>query len=163
MHNGMQPELNEPQATPSTADDLFRIYQFFNEIGIIDSLSTSHLERVLPAGLKKSHFGVLNHMVRLGKQESPAELAAAFQVARPSMTNTLQKLEAKGYIEIVPHPKDGRSKLALITPAGRAIRQEAIEAIIPLFEPLLAVIDRSALDAAMPVLEAVRAYMDENR
>lgn len=155
--------MDEKKHMPSSADDLFKIYQFFNEIGIIDSLSTAHLERVLPDGLKKSHFGVLNHMVRLGKQESPAELASAFQVARPSMTNTLQKLEAKGYIEIVPHPSDGRSKLALITPAGRSIRHAAIEAIIPLFEPLLGTIDRSALDAAMPVLEAVRVYMDENR
>lgn len=151
-------------ATDTQSDnDPIEIYQFFNEVGIIDQLATAHLEKVLPGGLKKSHFGVLSHMIRLEKRESPAQLASAFQVTRPSMTNTLQKLEAKGLVEIVPNPDDGRGKYALITQSGRETHKLAIEAVVPLMAQLLDTVPMKQIKAAMPLLETVRQYMDENR
>lgn len=139
------------------------IFRFFNELGIIEQLSTTHLERELPGGLTKAQFGVLNHMVRLGKQESPAELASAFQVSRPTMTNTIQKLEAKGYVEVVAHPSDGRSKIVLITEPGIAIRGEALLALAPLFEQIGSALGVKDFAGAVPFLERVRIYLDENR
>lgn len=139
------------------------IFQFFNELGIIEQLATTHLERELPGGLTKAQFGVLNHMVRLGKRESPAELASAFQVTRPTMTNTVQKLEAKGYVEVVAHPSDGRSKVVLITEKGVAIRGEALMALAPLFERIGAALGGDGFARAVPFLQQVRIYLDENR
>lgn len=66
------------------------------------------MERILPNDMKSSHFGVINRLVRLEKKENPTDLACAFQVTRPSMTNTLQKLAAKGYITIESDLLDGR-------------------------------------------------------
>ena len=139
------------------------VFRFFNELGIIEQLSTTHLERVLPGGLTKAQFGVLNHMVRLGKKESPAELANAFQVSRPTMTNTIQKLEAKGYVEVIAHPSDGRSKIVLITEQGVAIRGEGLRVLAPLFEQIGTVLGADSFAAAAPFLEKVRTYLDENR
>ncbi len=139
------------------------IYQFFNELGIIEQLSTTHLERELPGGLTKAQFGVLNHMVRLGKEESPAELASAFQVSRPSMTNTIQKLEAKGYVKVVGNPSDGRSKIVVISDAGVAIRGQALAALAPLFVQIGEALGADDFAAAVPFLQKVRIYLDENR
>ena len=139
------------------------IFRFFNEIGIIEQLARTRTERVLPGGMKAPHFGVLNHLVRLGKQESPAELASAFQVTRPTMTNTLQRLEAKGFITVVANPEDGRSKLVLITAAGRQARDGAVAALVPLFEKISADLGMGIFGDALPSLQAVRTYMDENR
>jgi len=139
------------------------IFGFFNEIGIIEQLSRTRMERVLPDGMKAPHFGVLNHMVRLGKKESPAQLASAFQVARPTMTNTIQRLEAKGFVSVEADPNDGRGKLVLITPAGRTARDAAITALKPLFEKIFADLGVDIFTKALPSLEKVRIYMDENR
>lgn len=139
------------------------IYHFFNELGIMEQLVTTQLERVLPDGLTKAQFGVLNHMVRLGKRESPAELASAFQVSRPTMTNTVQKLVSKGLVEIVPHETDGRSKIVLITEAGVAMRERALQALTPLFEQIGSALGSKVFEEAVPLLQQVRVYLDENR
>lgn len=139
------------------------VFGFFNEIGIIEQLARTQMERVLPGGMKISHFGVLNHMVRLGLTESPAELASAFQVTRPSMTNTVQKLEAHGYVTVEPDPKDGRGKLVLITAEGRQARESAIQTLAPLFDQLVTDIGLNLFTETKPKLEAVRVYMDDHR
>lgn len=139
------------------------VFGFFNEIGIIEQLARTEMERVLPDGMKISHFGVLNHMVRLGLTESPADLASAFQVTRPSMTNTIQKLASKGYVTVDSDPNDGRGKLVLITEKGKQARNAAIEALAPLFEQLVSDLGLKIFSDTKPTLEAVRVYMDEQR
>ena len=79
--------------------------------------------------MKVSQFAVLNHCVRLGDGRTPAQLASAFQVTRGAMTNTLQRLEAKGHIGLRPTPGDGRSKEVYLTAAGRAAREQAVQAV----------------------------------
>jgi len=139
------------------------IYSFFNEVGIIEQLARTRVERVLPDGMKMPHFGVLNHLVRLGKEESPAELANAFQVTRPTMTNTLQRLQAKNYIMVEADPRDGRAKLVLITQKGRDARQAAIAALAPLLEQIADGLGNGVFAKALEPLQRVRVYMDENR
>ena len=140
------------------------ISTFFTEIAIIEQLARTRLERVLPDGMKEPQFGVLNHMVRLDKKgESPAELASAFQVTRPTMTNTIQRLEAKGYVSVEPDPNDGRGKQVRITEAGRAAREKAIVEITPLFAKLVADLGFELFANTKPALVKIRTYMDENR
>lgn len=139
------------------------VFGFFNEIGIIEQLARTRVERILPGGMKMPHFGVLNHLVRLDKKESPAELAKAFQVTRPTMTNTVQRLEAKGYVSVEPNPTDGRAKLVLITPAGCRARNAAIEALAPLLAKISTDLGAELFTRPLPALQKVRIYMDENR
>lgn len=139
------------------------VYRFFNELGIMEQLVNTRLDQTLPKGLNRSQFGVLNHMVRLGKLESPAELASAFQVTRPTMTNTIQKLAAKGFVRVEPNPADGRSKIVRITEAGIAIRAEAIAALVPSFAKISEDLGVELFEDAVPILEKVRIYLDENR
>jgi DNA-binding MarR family transcriptional regulator len=138
-------------------------FRVFNEIGIIAQLSRHQFEGVIPGGLKLSQFMVLNHLVRVGDDWPPARLAAAFQVTKGAMTNTINRLEARGLIQVTPDPEDGRGKRVAITKAGRATRKECIENLAPLLGDLLTEFPATELGKILPVLERLRAYLDDHR
>lgn len=138
-------------------------FQVLNEIGIINQLAGTLLERRLPDGLRLAHFGVLNHFVRLGGEQSPLSLARAFQVTKGAMTNTLQRLEARGYVEVRPDPGDGRAKLVSITDEGRRIHAQAVESVAPLVAEMREVIPDSRFAEALPFLRDLRGYLDAER
>lgn len=139
------------------------IMAFFRNIAIIEQLSRARMERALPDGMQASHFSVLSHMCHMNRMESPAELADIFQITRPSMTNTLQKLSAKDYIVIEPDPNDGRGKLVKITNKGRQAFSQAIQAIAPLYEDTVNTLGVDVFKELLPGLDKVRSYMDSNR
>jgi len=133
------------------------------EIGIISQLSTVRLERALPPGMSAAQFGVLTHFMRRGGEESPARLARAFQVTKGAMTNTLQRLEAQGFVAIVGDAEDGRRKKVTLTPAGARAFDEAIIALRPSLEAMRAAFTDQEFEAALPFLTALRVWLDENR
>jgi DNA-binding MarR family transcriptional regulator len=139
------------------------VFRIMNEIGIIDQLGTTLFERAMPHGLTLPQFIVLNHFVRLGGERTPLELAEAIQVTKATMTSTLQRLDAKGFILATPDPKDGRSKRITITSAGRAARDDSIRAISHHLTEMEAVIGRQDLEAALPVLAKLRSFLDQRR
>ena len=139
------------------------VFGFFNEIGIVAQLSQTLLERSLPDGLKLSHFGVLNHFARLGGERNPVELARAFQVTKGAMTNTLQRLEARGLVEVRPDPRDGRAKRVRITRKGLRARDKAVAALAPKMAGLEARFATRQFSDALPFLRQVRMYLDEAR
>ncbi|GAB3617390.1 MarR family transcriptional regulator TamR [Okibacterium endophyticum] len=49
---------------------------------------------------------------------SPMELSRSTMVGTAAMSNRLENLSARGLLERKAHPKDGRSNLARLTPAG---------------------------------------------
>ncbi len=138
------------------------IFGFFRELSILEQLSRARIERALPDGMKASHFGVLNHLARVQKN-TPANIADAFQVTRPSMTNTLQKLEAKQYIVIEADPDDGRGKIVCMTDKGLEARNLAIQLIAPVFSDIVENVGIDVFTSALPLLERVRLYMDKHR
>lgn len=149
-----------PQDRADAAATYFRL---LNEIGIIAQLSMARLERVLPHGLTVAQFSLLNHCVRLGDGWTPARLAAAFQVTRGTMTNTLQKLESKGFIRTETDEADARSKHVFLTPAGRVAREEALALLAPELARLPEALAPGEAVALIPPLEALRTWLDANR
>ncbi len=139
------------------------LFRFFNEVGIIEQLARAKFESVLPDGLKISQFSVLNHLVRLGGDWSPARLANAFQVTRGAMTNTLQRLESRGLVNVASDPGDGRGKLVSLTASGREMRDHCIRNTRPFLENLEAEFGQKCFINALPLLEEVRKYLDQNR
>ncbi|MEO1187653.1 MAG: MarR family transcriptional regulator [Pseudomonadota bacterium] len=147
----------------SDSDPATIVFTLFNEIGIINQLSTARFARVLAPDLNPSEFGVLNHFVRLGDGKSPSYLAKAFQVTKPSMTAILGKLERKGYVEIVGSAEDRRRKIVTITAAGRHARNRGLKAMAPLATILEANQDVSKLAKILPTLQALREFLDAER
>lgn len=152
-----------PAKQPKPEDTAALYFRLFNEIGIIAQLSASRLERALPHGLTVAQFGLLNHCVRLGDGWTPARLAAAFQVTRGTMTSTLQRLEAKGFIQIEPDAEDARSKRVFLTDAGRAARSASLAALAPELARMPGVLAPEAVAELIPALEQLRSWLDENR
>ncbi|MGJ8692619.1 MAG: MarR family winged helix-turn-helix transcriptional regulator [Thalassotalea sp.] len=139
------------------------IFNFFKEISIIESLARNQMEKVLPDDMLASHFSVLNRLANVNKKESPAELASAFQVARPSMTNTIQKLTKKAYVSVETDPNDGRGKLVVITEHGRFMHAQALQALAQSFGAIAKNLGVEVFSESLPALQKIRTYMDENR
>ncbi|MDJ0613832.1 MAG: MarR family transcriptional regulator [Rhizobiaceae bacterium] len=138
-------------------------FRFFNEVGIINQLSSTRAERNLPHGLTMSQYSVLNHFVRGLPPKSPLELANAFQVTKGAMTNTLKQLHKKGFVEIRPHEVDGRSKIVSISEAGRSAHQDALQVLGAAFADFIKSFEPQELADLIPMLEKVRIWLDENR
>ena len=147
----------------SDSDPHLLVFTLFNEIGIIQQLSTARFSRVLAPNLNPSEFGVLNHFVRLGDGKTPTYLAKAFQMTKPSMTAILAKLERKGYVEIKGSKDDRRQKIVTLTEAGRAARAKGLQAMVPLADIVLESQDLSDLQAILPKLQALREFLDQER
>ncbi len=138
-------------------------FRAFNEIGIINQLTQTIFERVMPAGMTMAQFTVLNHFVRLGGTRSPAELASAFQLTRATMSSTLQKLEAKSLVAFAPDPDDGRGKKVSLTGEGRAMRERCLAALAPELTKLAAIWPADQAAALLPHLSSLRALLDRAR
>lgn len=135
--------------------------QVMTEIGIVSQLSSAKLEKV--SGMPQAQFALLSHFMRRGGEESPAQLASAFQVGKSAMTHTLQRAEAAGWIAVRPDPADGRRKWVSLTVAGAAAYGEAIKGMRPHLEAMRTAFTDQEFQAALPFLRALRVWLDENR
>jgi len=133
----------------------------FAELFMAEQLARARLSRVLPKGMELSHFSVLNHLAQLQDERTPAQLAKAFHVTRGAMTNTLTKLEWAGHVHIRPDWDDARRKFVAISPAGRAARDAALQAIAPLIAGLVESLGMERVRAALPVLRELRAELEQ--
>jgi DNA-binding MarR family transcriptional regulator len=147
---------------PMTSE-IRRYFELFNEISIIAQLTRTIMESRLPAGMTQPHFGVLNHLVRVGDGITPRDLARAFQVPKNSMTNTLAGLERMGLIALRLNPEDGRSRCIFLTRAGREFRELAVENLAPEIARLAESIRPAEVEAVLPSLTRIRRVLDESR
>lgn len=128
----------------------------FGELFMADQLARNRISKVLPRGMELSHFSVLNHLVRLQDERTPAQLARAFHVTRGAMTNTLAKLEWAGHVHIRPDWDDARQKFVSISPSGRAARDAAVQAVAPLIADVVTALGADRVRAVIPVLREMR-------
>lgn len=134
----------------------------FGELFMADQLARARLTRALPRGMELSHFSVLNLLARGTEERSPAQLARAFHVTRGAMTNTLARLEWAGHIHIRPDWDDARRKFVAISPAGRAARDAAIQAILPMIAQTVQDLGADRVRATLPVLRELRIRFEED-
>lgn len=130
------------------------------EIGRIDRLVTSGLERSLPFGLSAAAFEVLAHFAQGHSASSPLALAEALRVGKSAMTHTLQRLEAQGLIGLAADPADGRRKIVTLTAQGAEVQRAAIAAARPRLEALRRAFDESEFEAALPFLRRLGDWLD---
>lgn len=134
----------------------------FGELFMADQLARNRISKVLPKGMELSHFGVLNHLARVGDERSPAQLARAFHVTRGAMTNTLTRLEWAGHVHIRPDWDDARRKFVAISPSGRAARDAAVQAVAPLIAEVVQALGADRVRALIPVLREMRTRLEDD-
>jgi DNA-binding MarR family transcriptional regulator len=108
-----------------------------------------------PDGPTRSEQGVMAWLDQDGPL-SPSALAAAEKVRPQTIGQTLDSLEARGWIKRTPHSEDRRQVLISLSPAGRAalrrvraLRQSWLTDQITQLEPQ----DRKTLIAALEILD----------
>lgn len=136
-------------------------FTVLTEIRAIEQLVNGRLQRALPAGLELSQFAVLNHFTHSGGEKSPAQLARAFQLTKGAMTNTIKRLEARGLVRVRDDEADGRKKLVSVTEAGRAVRDEALEALAPVFAEIAEGLGKEKLRSMLPHLRDLRVFLGQ--
>lgn len=139
------------------------ILKAMTEISIIAHLAENEFQRILPEGLTPAQFGVLNHLLRLDTAETVTELASAFQVAQPTMSSTVRKLEDKGFVEFVPDTEDRRIKRVSVTKAGRKKRKKSVKALEPYWAELAMLAPEEKWEKILPALSTLRTVLDARR
>ena len=145
------------------AEALGAVFAFFNEVGIINQLSSALFQKRLPDGVTVAQFSVLNHLIRVKDGQTPLTLASAFQVPKTTMTHSLAGLSSRGLVEMRANPKDGRSKCVWLTEAGRAFREAAIGALAEDAARLAPQLDLQGIMEMVPKLAEVRMVLDRDR
>lgn len=146
-----------------SASEESALWALFNEVGIIHQLASALFVKALPDGVHIAHFAILNHMVRLGDDRSPVQLASAMQVTKPTMSHSLKVLEARGLIEVVADSRDGRGKRVMLTRKGRDFREQAILTLEAALQGIAGLPDAARLAENVEQLRHVRRALDEAR
>ena len=132
----------------------------FGELFMADQLARNRVSKALPKGMELSHFSVLNHLARLNEERTPAQLARAFHVTRGAMTNTWTKRDWAGHVHIRPDWDDARQKFVAISPAGRAARDAAVAAVIPMIADVVQSLGPDKVRAVLPILREMRVKLE---
>lgn len=101
-------------------------------------------------------YSVLIHVEK--GTHSPRALAETEQVSAPSMTRTLNALDAAGLVVRTPHPSDGRQVLVELTDAGRSLiarTRASRDSWMTRRIDALDETERALLEAALPALAKV--------
>lgn len=130
------------------------------EIKVIDHRASQLIAHSLPKGMELSHFVLLNHFYGQPREKMPAELAKALNVTRGAMTNTIHRLEAKGYLYLRPDWDDARKKWVSMTPAGKQARDQAMRQITPELQKQLEDFGEDKLRTLLPLLRELRQMLD---
>ncbi|MGV9666848.1 MarR family winged helix-turn-helix transcriptional regulator [Nocardia niigatensis] len=105
-------------------------------------------------GLERWEFDVLATLRRAGNESglSAGALNKAAMITSGAITNRIDRLTAKGWVERVPDPKDRRAIQVHLTDSGRAL----IDRILPLHmeneQRLLADLSPADREALIPLL-----------
>jgi DNA-binding MarR family transcriptional regulator len=156
------PQLSKDYAD-QLADPNMGLFQLFTEIGIIDQLLQTQIERLLAPELNLAQFALLNHMSRCGEDASLVQLAAAMQVTKPAMTNTVGRLAGNDLVSVVPDEHDKRGKRVSLTHAGVKAHQRAIGLLSEHLQVIQHLMEPQDLETTLQCLGVVRRWLDTNR
>lgn len=139
------------------------VFAYFHEACETAQLSEALVDKCLPDELHRSHFYILNHLVRGGDGETPLRITAAMQVTKTTISHSLAVLEKRGFIETRRSETDARSKLVFITEAGREFQKLVLGKVIKLYASILSEEDIRIMGEALPSLTLIRKLLDKKQ
>jgi DNA-binding MarR family transcriptional regulator len=137
-------------------------FAYFSEACETVHLSEALLDRCLPEDLHRSHFYIVNHLVRLGDGQTPLQITAAMHVTKATVSNSLAVLEKRGFVKTRPCDLDARSKRVFLTESGREFQTQTIGTLAGLFGSFLRQDDYRIMGEALPSLVAIRRLLEAN-
>jgi DNA-binding MarR family transcriptional regulator len=123
----------------------------------VQQLVIGRLDAILrPHGLTFARYEALVLLVFSSRGSLPlGKMGERLQVHPTSVTSIVRRLEAAGLVVRQPHPEDGRTVLAEITPAGRAVVEAATKDLLAADFGLEA-LDDGQLETLSQLLRPVR-------
>jgi DNA-binding MarR family transcriptional regulator len=115
--------------------------EVFSRIGrLARHLDLARRQAFTDHGIESWEFDVLAALRRAGGdyELSPGRLIRETLVTSGTMTNRVDRLTARGFVERLPDPNDRRGVLVRLTPEGRAAVDGAFEALLDAERELLA-------------------------
>ena len=88
------------------------------------------------------------------------ELEREFRVSQPTVAGIAQRLEAKGYVEAVPHPTDKRVKMLRLTAQGEEICRHSWDRMKARGDRMTAGLTREDLDTLDRLLDIVYGNLE---
>ena len=125
------------------------LLQLWTAAHMAERLVDEHLKRL---GVSDEQFALLS-LIGLYGPVTPTALATRMGVPLTTLADAVRRLDARGEIERLPNPEDGRSHLLTLSPAGHARRKAAHPGVVGSVEDV-----RKHLELS---LEEVEAAMDD--
>ncbi|MBB3454090.1 DNA-binding MarR family transcriptional regulator [Rhizobium sp. BK313] len=107
-------------------------------------------EALRPLGLTNGQFSL---MMSLNRPEPAAmgPVATLLAIDQTTLTAALKPLERRGWVSILPNPKDRRARLLSLTPSGKAV----LAAAVPIWK-----VTHAEVEARLPDGNAERLRRD---
>ena len=155
-------ELHEAvQATlPDVDQDVTLLHLALLHLG---RLVESSIQTVIaPEGLEISEHSVLTALWFAGPPYtmSPTQLSQVILQTTSGMSKTLRRIERLGLIERADDPNDGRSRLVVLTDAGREMSERPLRQLIEQWTTQLQGVGASDLDAITRAVWSLVPHMD---
>jgi len=114
-------------------------------------------EQLAPYALTSGDYSVLAALRRSGSpyKLSPSELYNVLECSSGGMTKMLKRLEARGLIERLPDPSDGRSHQVSLSAEGKRFEREVFSTLLAGTRDLLSPLSASQLRHADRSLETL--------
>jgi DNA-binding MarR family transcriptional regulator len=125
------------------------LLQLWTAAHMAERLVDEHLQRL---GVSDEQFALLS-LIGLYGPVTPTALATRMGVPLTTLADAVRRLDARGEIERLPNPEDGRSHLLTLSAAGQARRKAAHPGVVGSVEDV-----RKHLELS---LEEVEAAMDD--
>ena len=140
-------------------------FRVLNWIAIIEQLSTTLANHTLaPAGLALPQFILLNQFSHRPEEgRTITAIARALQRPQPGVSKTVAKLIERGYLAWQANPADGRSKLLMLSAAGRRAHARAVGLLGAEMAAALAGWNKAEVQALFDQLDRLKIWFDDNR
>jgi DNA-binding MarR family transcriptional regulator len=115
-----------------------------------------------PYGLARSQWQVLSRVGRAGSL-SQRDLQADMHVEPATLTRIVDTLAAKGWIERLPNPADGRGRTLRLTTAGLSVLEGVPDPVAAVEARMIARVDPASLAVLKATLETMIGDLEEWR
>jgi len=100
-------------------------------------------------------FGLLLCLARAAEGLSQTEIAAALAVDKATLTELVRRMEAQGHVAVRRDARDGRRRVATLTPAGREVLRELYQPAVEVNEQLFAPLSAAEAEQLMHLMRRV--------
>ncbi len=120
----------------------------------------------LPKGVMPSYIQYLDAIQSLQKEKKDiriSDISDTMNLPRPGVTRTVKEMEAKGYLQKIASPDDGRVTYISITEEGEKLSRKYDQDYFSSLAPYLSAISEEEADCMIQTIEKFYQIMRERR